>query len=225
MHTEVVVIPKKYVFGGQERRLANFGVDKSFAPVLGIGQVHIGFIVLVVAAVIKHDVEVARNGVYGQPGEELMVASLIVVHPQGGAPGVTAVGRFGQPYIGIVGAVALVAPIDVDGAAIGALAEVGSSDGQAIGAVNAGNIESPTARLIGHYFVRSQPGFARIQRAIKINLVGVGPGHINFAVGANGGHRSFGGIVVVEAVAFQLTEAGLVAPGFAAVAGTGKEDA
>ena len=114
----MVIIAEKNKLIGIKGRVANFHIFKGGAAVATDGEIHVGLLIRVVSAIIKHDIDITGGLVNRGPAEELLPASAVVVYAEGFRPGLAAVGAFDQPDIGILLAMPLVAPVDIPGAAV-----------------------------------------------------------------------------------------------------------
>lgn len=174
----VGVVAKEHRADRRKRRFADEVIGEGFAPVGGDGKIHISGVTGVVAAVVEHAVEVARDGVNGHPGIKLVAVGGVVVYADGRRPGVAAVSGFDEPDVGICFAVALVAPVDINRAPMGAVAGVAERHGQAICPLNAGNAKIPsTGNKFNRRFFR-KPGVSAIERTVENQPISPGPGHV-----------------------------------------------
>ena len=70
------------------------------------------------APVVENKIEVPIGLINSHPGEELLLAGCIIIDANGVTPCSATICRFSKEDIGIITAVALIRPVDIDGAPI-----------------------------------------------------------------------------------------------------------
>ena len=113
---DVIVIAEENAAIRSEGLFADAPVRETAAAVGRPGEVNVGAVVGISAAVVEDEVEDAGGLVDVHPGEELLFAGGVVVDADGLAPAEAAVFGIGQPNVGVIRAVALVASRAIDAA-------------------------------------------------------------------------------------------------------------
>jgi len=133
------------------------------------------------------------------------------------------VGRFDQEDVGIVQAVPLIGPENVDGTSIGRIADIACGDGKSVAPGDSGYVEGPTARL-GRYEHVSTKRHTAVKRTVKHDAQRSRPCRIDFTIRADGRNGALDGIVIVDAISPLVTYSHRNRPRSTAVGRAGKEN-
>ena len=91
MGHHISIITKENSAVGAKRTLADTSIDKSLPSISRYSNIYVSQFILVLAAVIKYEIQKSSGLINGHPGKELLVAWPIIVHAYGTAPGIATI--------------------------------------------------------------------------------------------------------------------------------------
>ncbi|MCG3118391.1 MAG: hypothetical protein ALAOOOJD_00580 [bacterium] len=118
MRRNAGVVTEKNIGDRRKGCFTHFEIYEGLAAIGGFGDVNLGRIAGGAAAIIKNKIEIAGDLIHRHPHEELVAVRGVIIDLLDWPPGLSAIGGFNQKNVGIVAALTLIRPRDIDVAAI-----------------------------------------------------------------------------------------------------------